>query len=134
MANALYDSGRNAFLNGSINFTSDTIKMILVSNLYTPNLSTDNYFNTLSSYVIGLPVALTGKTTSAGIAGCSDVNFGIIPTGQTIKYIVIYKDSGSSSTSQLIALYDTAFGLPFTTGGSEVVIRIDVGTNKLFKL
>lgn len=134
MANALYDTGRNAFLNGGINFTSDTIKMALVSNAYTPDLSTHDFYNDISSSVVGTPQALAGKTTVAGVADCDDVEFGAVASGSTINYIVIYKDTGVASTSSLIALYDTAAGIPFSTSGSDITIKIDSGANKLFKL
>jgi len=134
MANALYDNGRNAFLNGDIDYTNDTIKMALVSGSYVPDLVDHDFFNDLSSSVIGIPQVLSGKTTSAGVANCSDVNFGTITAGSVVQYIVLYKDSGSDSTSNLIALYDTAVGIPFTTSGAEITIKIDTGASKLFKL
>ena len=42
MANALYDYGRNEFLNGNIDWVNDTIKAILVDTAdYTVNLAAD---------------------------------------------------------------------------------------------
>jgi hypothetical protein len=134
MANALYDSGRNGFLNGAIDYTNNTIKMALVSDGYTPNLASHNFYNEVSSNVVGTPQTLSSKTTSAGVANCADVDFGTVASGSTVRYILLYKDSGTTSTSQLIALYDTAVGLPFATSGAEIVIKIDSGANKLFKL
>jgi hypothetical protein len=134
MANALYDTGRDAFLNGDIDYTNDTIKMVLVSNGYTPDLANHSFYSSVSSNVVGTPQALTSKTTSAGVANCADVSFGAVTSGSTISYILLYKDTGTASTSQLIALYDTAVGLPFATSGAEITIKIDSGANKLFKL
>jgi len=134
MANALYDTGRNAFLNGDIDYTSDTIKMALVSNSYTPDLANHDFYDDISSNVVGTPQTLANKTASAGVANCDDVNFGLVASGSTINYILLYKDTGTAGTSQLIALYDTAVGLPFVTSGAEITIKIDTGANKLFKL
>lgn len=134
MANALYDSGRNGFLNGEIDYTDDTIKMALVSASYTPSLAGHNFYSDVSSNVVGTPQELSSKTTSAGVANCADVNFGTVATGSDVTYILLYKDSGTDSTSQLIALYDTAVGIPFATSGAEITIKIDSGANKLFKL
>lgn len=134
MANALYDSGRNAFLNGDIDYTNDTIKMALVKDSYVPDLASHNFYNEVSSNVVGTPQTLANKTTTAGVANCDDVNFGTIASGSLIKYILLYKDTGSAAASQLIALYDTAAGLPFNTSGAEIAIKIDSGANKLFKL
>ena len=134
MANALYDAGRNSFLTGAINFTSDTIKMALVSSSYTPNLSTHDFWNDVSANVVGTPQTLTTKTATAGVADCDDVTFTAVAGGSTVTYLVLYKDTGSSATSNLIACYDTATGLPITTSGADITIRIDNSSSKLFKL
>jgi len=134
MANALYGLGRDAFLNGNIDFSDDTIKMALVSDSYTPALNTHDFWNDVSANVVGTPQTLSGKTTALGVANCSDVTFSAVAGGSTVAYIVLYKDTGVSSTSQLIACYDTATGLPLETSGADITIRIDTGSLKLFKL
>lgn len=134
MANALYDTGRDAFLNGDIDFSADTINMALVSSSYTPNLSSHDFWNDVSANVIGTPQILASKSTTAGIADCGDITFSAVAGGSTVAYIILYKDSGSDATSQLIACYDTATGLPIITSGADITIRIDTGANKLFRL
>ena len=138
MANSLYDIGRNGFLNGDIDFLNDTIKMALLKDSYAPNVSVDDYYSDVSSHVVSTPQALSGKSTSAGVANCSDVTFTAVPAGSptptTIDYILIFKDTGTASTSPLIALYDTASGLPIVTSNADITIKIDTGVNKLFKL
>lgn len=136
MANSLYDSGRNSFLVGSLNYTGDTIKMALVANTYTSDVSNHVYYSDIdpANNVVGTAQTLANKTAVAGVADCDDVDFGTISAGSTINYIVLYKDTGDNATSPLIAVYDTAAGLPFTTSGSEITIKIDDGANKLFKL
>jgi hypothetical protein len=134
MSNALYDSGRNAFLKGEINFIDDTIKMALVSSNHVPDLSNHTFYSSISGDVVGTPQTIQNKTAVAGVANSDDVDFGAIATGSTINYILLYKDTGTAGTSPLIALYDTATGIPFATSGSEVTIKIDNGANKLFKL
>lgn len=141
MANSLYDNGRELFLTGGIDFASDNVHMALVTNGYTPDVSAHlNYNDVVASVATANGIAqsasveLTSKTTTAGVADCADVDFGVIDAGQTISYIVVYKDTGDNATSPLIALYDSATGLPFDTSGSEITIKIDDGANKLFKL
>ena len=134
MANSLYDKGREGFLTGAINFTSDTINMILVNDSYSPDTSVDQVYSDVSSFVVGSPVALSSKDATSGVANCADVVFSSVAGGSTVAYIVLYKDTGAPSTSTLIALYDTATGLPFSTNGANVTIAIDTGALKLFKL
>src|ERR1700735_2132988 len=104
MANTLYDLGRNAFANAGINWNSDTIKMIPVTSAYTPNLATDQFLSIITSGILASGVALTGKSTNAGQCFASPVTFTGISSGSIIAQFVIYKDTGSSSTSPLIGL------------------------------
>jgi hypothetical protein len=134
MANALYDAGRNSFLTGAINFTSDTIKLALVSSSYTPNLSTHDFWNDVSANVVGTPQTLANKTATAGVADADDVTYTAVAGGSTVSYLVLYKDTGNTATSNLIACFDTATGLPITTSGADITIRFDSGSNKIFRL
>ena len=131
MASALYDKGRDAFLNSGINWTSDTIKVALVSASYTANMATDQFFSSVSAAVIGTPMTLANKSTAAGVATADPVTSASIATGSTITQIVIYKDTGTASTSPLIARED----VPSTpSNGGTVTLTWDTGANKIFKL
>lgn len=133
MANALYDKGREKFLNGAINASADTLKCALIKDTYAPTLGSDEFFSTLSSHVVGTPQTLTGKTVTGGVLDAADVTFSAVPTA-AVKYCAIYKDTGSAATSPLIALFDTAAGLPVSTNGGDIIIAWDNGANKIFKL
>lgn len=55
-------------------------------------------------------------------------------SGASIEAIIIYKDTGTESTSPLIAFIDTATGLPITPNGGDIIVTWDNGTNKIFKV
>ena|SRR6185312_3299426 len=131
MASALYDKGRDAFLNGGIDWTNDTIKVALVGSGYTANMATDQYYSTISSAVIGDPMALANKSSNAGIADADPVTSAALTSGSTITQVVIYKDTGDASTSPLIARIDVA---STPTNGGTVTLTWDTGTNRIFKL
>jgi len=135
MANSLYDKGREAFLTGAINWSSDTIKVVLVDGAdYTVNLSTDQYLSDVPSGArVATSSALGSKTTTAGVADAADVTLTAV-TGDPSEALVIYKDTGVASTSPLIAYIDTATGLPVTPNGGDITIAWDSGANKIFKL
>lgn len=133
MANAIYDKGREAFLTGAINWSSDTIKVALVTSSYTPNLASHQYYSSVNSNVVGTPQTLANKTVTNGVADGDDVTFTAV-SASTINYVLIYKDTGSAATSPLICLFDTASGLPLTVAGDNVETRFDSGSNKIFKL
>ena len=135
MANALYDKGREGFLDGTIDWDTDNIKVVLVDNAdYTVNLATDDF---LDDVAVGGRVAtsgnLTSKTVAAGVADAADVTFTAV-SGDQCESIVIYYDTGSAATSRLIAYIDTATNLPVTPNGGDITIAWDNGANKIFKL
>lgn len=133
MANALYDKGREKFLTGAINASADTIKCALLKSTYSPTLATDEFYSGISAHVVGTPQTLTSKTVAAGVLDAADVTFSAVPTAN-VSYCAIYKDTGNAATSPLIALFDTAAGLPVSTNGGDIIIAWDNGPNKIFKL
>lgn len=135
MANTLYDSARQGFLEAQVNWLTDTMKVLLVdSGAYTPNVSTHQFLADIpiSSRIAG-PVTLTSKTTTGGAADAADVTFTSV-SGASIEMIVIYKDTGTEATSPLIAMIDTATGLPITPNGGDIIVTWDNGVNKIFKV
>lgn len=135
MANALYDLAREAFLGADIAFDTDNIKVALLDLTdYTPNLATNQYLSDVpAAAIVATSGNLTVKTITAGVADAADVTFTAV-TGDQSEYILVYQDSGLDTTSRLIALVDTATGLPVTPNGGDITIQWDGGANKIFKL
>lgn len=135
MANALYNKGREGFLDGSIDWDTDDIRCILIDTAdYTVDLAThDNLDDVPGDARVATSGALTSKTVTDGVADAADVTLSSV-TGDTCEAIVIYKHTGTESTSRLIAYIDTATGLPVTPNGGDITIQWDAGANKIFKL
>jgi hypothetical protein len=135
MANALYDKGRQKFLEGGIAWLTDTIKVVLVDTaLYTPDLANDEFLDDIPAGArIATSAAITGKTSTAGVADADNTPYSTV-TGATVEAAVFYKDTGTEATSALIAYIDTATGLPFTPSGGDVEIRWSGAATKIFKL
>jgi hypothetical protein len=134
MANALYGKGRDKFLNGSINWTSDTIKAILVDNAdYTVAIDTHEWLSDVTVAGRVATASLAGKSSALGVADANDTVFSSV-TGDSVESIVLYKDTGVEGTSALIAYIDSATGLPVTPNGGDITVQWDNGANKIFKL
>jgi hypothetical protein len=133
VANALYDLGREGFLDGSIDWDTDSIKIALLSAGYTPNLATHKFVSDLGANIVARSAALGSKTVTAGVADAADITFSGV-TGAAVTRYAIYKDTGTDTTSRLIALIDTATGLPVTPNGGDITITFDNGSNRIFKL
>lgn len=135
MVNFVYDKGREKFLRGEISWNNDTIKAVLVDTAaYTPNPATNEFLDSIPvGDRIATSVALTGKTTTAGVADAADAVWPSV-TGDPSEALVLIKDTGSAATSPLIAFIDTATGLPVTPNGGDISVTWDNGSNKIFKL
>ncbi len=133
MANALYDTGREAFLLGDISWDTDTISVKLIdTGTYT--FSAAHAFEDALSGQVGSDVVIaSGKTTTSGVADGVDITFSSV-SGVTVEALVIFKDTGTPATSQLIAYIDTGTNLPVTPNGGDITITWDSGANKIFKL
>jgi hypothetical protein len=55
-------------------------------------------------------------------------------SGSQITQFVIYRDTGTESTSQLIAYFDTATNLPIQPNGGDITVQWDTGSSKIYKL
>lgn len=122
MSNRFYSLGVEAFLAGSIDALTDTLKADLVSSAsYTPNTSTDQFHSTVTSSggIIAAGVTLTSVTGSGGTLSAANVVWSSV-TGSAAALIVLWKSTGTDSTSPLICLFDTATGLPVTPNGGNI--------------
>lgn len=142
MANVLYDQGRNAFLQASINWLVDPIRVGFVSisnqpTAYVFNASLDNFYASVPTGArVGMSIASLGtKTATSGIADAADAVFSAV-SGPTIGAILIMRSTATANASDwpLIAYIDTATGMPVGPNGGDITIQWDNAANKIFKL
>ena len=142
-ANALYDKGREGFLDGSIDWDTDTIKIVGYHNSaggtsYVPNLATDTFLSDIAAGArISTTPALTSKTVTAGVADAVDTLFATVASGagNQIDGVAAFKDTGAAGTSRLIAKIDDGGGtLPVVPNNGDINVVWDNGANKIFKL
>jgi len=132
--NSLYDYGRNAFLNGDIDYTNDTINVILTDAAdYTVNLASHQFLTSVPAGARVASAALTGKSTAAGVADALDTVFSSV-SGDVSEALILVQDTGNEATSQLIGYIDSATGLPVTPNGGDITVTWDNGANKIWKL
>jgi len=133
--NRLYGKGREAFLAGGIDWASDTIKAILVDGAdYTLDLTAHDFLSDIPSPAqVAISDALTGKSVTLGVADANDLTITTV-SGDQFEYIILFKDTGDSTTSPLIMCIDSAVGLPFTPEGGSVKIKWSNLVSKIFKL
>jgi hypothetical protein len=139
-ANALYDLGRQGFLEGSIDWDTANTKVALVdSAVYTVNLATHQFMSSVAS-VVATTAAQASKTVTAGVADAADDTFTAVSGAQS-EALIVYQSSAvgggadvANTLQRLIAYIDTATGLPVTPNGGNITVTWDNGANRIFKL
>jgi hypothetical protein len=143
MANALFDLGREGFLAGEIDWNTAVIKAALVRG-YTPNLTTHKFVSDVTGAggtLVATSAALTSPTVTAGVADAADVTFATVGAGAAIQHLLIFQSSAvggggdvAASAQRVIALIDTATGLPVTPNGGDISVVFSSGADRIFRL
>jgi hypothetical protein len=140
MANALFNKGREGFLDGSIDWNSATIKCSLLRG-YTFSATHQFLSDVLTSGTLVATATLTTPSATDGVANADPVTFTSVATGAAIPALLIYQASAptggadlATTAQRLIAFIDAATNLPVTPNGGNINIAWDTGTNKIFKL
>ncbi len=118
MANAVYPSALKAFLDADIDLLADTIKVALLTAGYSYSPAHD-FFDDCEAYDVGTAETLGTKSTTGGVFDAANPTWAGL-TGSQVTQLVIYKDTGTASTSPLICFMDTfASGMPYTPNGAD---------------
>lgn len=132
MANSAYPKGAQRILSAGINFAAHTIKAALVTTAYT--FSAAHEFLSEVGTRVGTDQELLNKSVTGGVLDADDLDFGALAPGNTIKAVIVYRDTGNASTSPLLFYFDVVTGLPFATNGGAVTIPWDAGVKKIARL
>jgi len=124
VANAVYAKAKQSLLNGEINTNSSNYRVILLDkNIYTPNMSSDQYLSDISSNAIrGVSVNLNNVTSTNGILDADDIV--IDHDGSAFEAMAIYQVGSSDLNSRLILYIDDSDGLPFAGSNFSLPITI----------
>jgi hypothetical protein len=124
----LYDTGREGFLDGTINWITPSIKAALVRG-YTFN-ATHRYVSQVTGaggVLVATSPALAGKTATNGVARATDTIWSAVPAGAAIPGCRIFMSSAvtggtdlASTSQRVIAYIDTAIGLPITPNNQDI--------------
>ena len=124
MANAVYPKYKQALLDGDSNTDIDdgTVKVALVdTGVYTYS-SAHDFYDDVSSGVVGTPQTITNTTVTNGLFDGDDVTFTAV-SGSSVEALVIYIDTGVAGTSTLVAYIDSGVtGLPVTPNGGDIIV------------
>lgn len=126
---------------GDHDFSADTYKVALLTPSHVPNLTTHAHLSDVSSGVVQ-DASYTGAKTLTGLTVTNNAGSAYISTPNpvewldltaTVRYAVIYRDSGSAGTSSLVGLInfgtdriyaDEPFVLTFNSGVMMITVAV----------
>ena len=133
MANALFVAYRNGIIGSHstrVDYDADTISPMFVDHADdTPVAATDDFLNDIASAarvpaLASVPslASKTVGTVAAGVADAADTTFTTL-SGDQSESLILFKNTGTDTTCDLIAFWDTATGLPLTPNGGDVTVQ-----------
>jgi len=134
MASVIYNSYKLNLIDTStkINFSSDTIKVALVTSTYSPSIDSHDFFNDITNEVSGTGYTAGGATLASktvtqdntndkAVFDAADVTW--TTSSITARGAILYKSTGVASTSPLIGYID--FGADKTSDGGTFQITFN---------
>ena len=126
MASQLFPKGGEAMLGGSINYSSDTLKILFYAGSF---VSTHQFVSDLTgASIVARSSALSGITVTNAVLDANDVTITSV-SGSAFTLVYLYKDSGVDASSPLLASFVVA---SFTPSGLDVSVVWNA--SGLFKL
>lgn len=134
MANAIYNKAKYKWMapgtlgtsfGDSIDLINDTIKIALIDTGAYTFSQTHEYWSSASSAIVGTAVTLASKSVTDNVFDAADATFTSV-SGVSVEALIIYKDTGTASTSPLVAYIDVAAsGLPVTPNGGNITVQFN---------
>jgi hypothetical protein len=122
MASALYPLGKKKLLDADIDLLAHDMKLLLIDTAdETYNAADEFHSNITGAGIVATSGNLAGKTTTSGVFDANDITITGV-TGDTVEAVVLYRDTGVSGTSPLLAWFDVS---TFTPNGSDVTVTFN---------
>lgn len=138
MANLMFNEGNESIIDRTIDLLADTIKIMLVSSTYSPNkddqfIDTGGASDPVDARIPGTTdqtlasKAIAKDTTSDHVSfDATDPVFTAVTAGATVAGAVVYKDTGTPTTSKSLCYLD----LPDTaTNGGDITVQFATPAN-----
>lgn len=140
MADTIYNSFKRDIMNGGIDLDTDTIKVALVTSTYTVDQDVHDNFDDITNEVVGTGYTAGGATLASvtvtvdntdneGVFDAADVTWSTSTI--TARGAVVYKSTGTASTSKLICFLDFTSDKTSTAGdfviqwGAEGILNLN---------
>lgn len=119
MASAIYPKWMEAVIQGTSGTSlTGTLKAALVDTADVSYNAAHDFYDDVSAGVVGTPETLGSKTYTNGVLDAADISDYAAAAGDSAEAIILYLDTGTPSTSRLVAWID---GFTATPSGVDTV-------------
>ncbi|MBU2249878.1 MAG: hypothetical protein KKD77_24240 [Gammaproteobacteria bacterium] len=134
MANVIYNSYKKGQLDGGIDLVNHTIKVMLVTDVYSPDIDAHDFLDDITGEVVGTGYTAGGKEienrqTSQDNANdrgeFSGNNVTWTSSSITSRYAILYKSTGVAATSPVIGCLDFGGNKTSTFGDFAIAWHAD---------
>ncbi len=130
MASVIYNSYKDAVIEGRILYLAEDMKVALVTSTYTVDIDAHTMFSDITNEVVGTGYVADGdplasktstqdNTLDRGVMDAADNTWS--SSTITARAAIIYQDTGTPSTSELVAYVD--FGSDKSSSGTDFTIQ-----------
>lgn len=127
--------GDTAQISTAINFATDSFKLMLLTSSHTPDVDAEVFIDDVSANEVaasgtysagGIALTMTGSTDDTddeGVLDATDVS--VTSATITARYGVVYKDTGTPSTSPIVCVIDFGSNQSSTSGTFAVTFAAE---------
>lgn len=121
--NVVFPKYKEAVIQGAANSSlAGTLKAVLIDLADYTYSAAHEFYSSASVGAVGTPTTVGSKTFVGGLLDGADVSFTGV-TGDPCEALILFLDTGTPTTSRLVAYFDTGVtGLPVTPNGGNISI------------
>jgi len=117
VASQLYPKGAENILEGNAQFGTHNFKVLFYSGSF--NSAHEFHSDLTGASIIATSGNLASVVATNGVVNANDITITAV-TGSAFTHVILFRDTGTSATSPLIAIFDVASFTP--TGGDVNVV------------
>lgn len=134
VSSKVYGLALQSLVSGEVNYTAGTVKALLTTSTYVPDVVNHRYLSSVTNEVSGTGYTAGGVTLTTKTVTYDSVSNTVTLDADdpswatasfTARYLVFYLDTGTSSTSPLLSFVD--FGSDVTASAATFTYQIPPG-------
>lgn len=132
----LYPTIRQDFAKKNFDWTANTVKILLMDSNFVPDFTQQYKSGIPAGNIIATSGNITGRTATLGFCNGNTTDMGVIADPRLAASLIFFEDTGTPSTSRLIAYFDPTNlpGMPAVLNGLDFFVYQNINYGGWFRL